>query len=110
MVYAAFHDVIPTGLAVRHRDGDPTNNRLSNLELGTQSDNMHDAVRHGTVSPPKVSGEANGAARLTSHQVSEIRSLYAVGDVSQRALGDRFGVSRSLISYIVRGKLWRASE
>lgn len=107
LVYEAFHGDITEGLMVRHRDGDPSNNALPNLELGTQSDNMLDAVRHGTVTPPTMHGEANGAARLSAEEVAEIRALHAAGGVTQHALGDRFGVSGSLISLIVRGKLWK---
>lgn len=33
---------------VRHLDGDPGNNRLSNLAYGTSSVNQHDSVAHGT--------------------------------------------------------------
>lgn len=33
---------------VRHRDGNPLNNHVSNLEWGTHADNMDDAKRHGT--------------------------------------------------------------
>lgn len=29
---------IPPGLTVNHKDGDPTNNRIDNLELATQSE------------------------------------------------------------------------
>lgn len=38
----------PEGMEVRHKDGCRTNPKLSNLEYGTHSDNIHDAVRHGT--------------------------------------------------------------
>ncbi len=31
-----------------HNDGNQRNNRLSNLRYGTQSDNMKDAIKHGT--------------------------------------------------------------
>jgi hypothetical protein len=37
---------------VRHLDGDPTNNRLSNLRYGTQSENERDKVRHKYGMPP----------------------------------------------------------
>ncbi len=33
---------------VRHLDGNPRNNHVDNLAWGTQSDNIRDAVRHGT--------------------------------------------------------------
>lgn len=35
------------GSLVRHLNGDPYDNRKSNLAWGTQSDNMFDMVRHG---------------------------------------------------------------
>lgn len=33
---------------VCHKDGDPSNNHVSNLKWGTHADNMDDAKRHGT--------------------------------------------------------------
>lgn len=38
----------PEGLQVRHLDGDPTNNRITNLAYGTQTENAQDMLRHGT--------------------------------------------------------------
>ncbi|MFD2757075.1 HNH endonuclease [Gulosibacter faecalis] len=38
-----------TGPLVRHLNGDPGDNRVANLAYGTNSDNMLDAVRHGTL-------------------------------------------------------------
>lgn len=47
LVLAAFVGPRPDGLEVRHIDGNPENNRLSNLEYGTSSENSLDQVRHG---------------------------------------------------------------
>lgn len=33
----------------RHLDGNPSNNKLDNLTYGTKSENMQDAVKHGTL-------------------------------------------------------------
>lgn len=38
----------PSGLEVRHLDGNPLNNAVSNLAYGTHSENTLDSVRHGT--------------------------------------------------------------
>lgn len=45
---AAFFGPRPGGLVVRHLDGNPQNNSLSNLAYGTPTENMDDSVRHGT--------------------------------------------------------------
>lgn len=52
LVMLAFVGPMPDGQEVRHLDGDPTNNRLSNLTYGTSSENARDMVRHGRFNPP----------------------------------------------------------
>jgi len=48
LVLLAFVGPRPEGWHSRHMDGDPTNNRLSNLTYGTASENQRDRVRLGT--------------------------------------------------------------
>lgn len=48
LVARAFLGPKPAGQEVRHLDGCRTNPLLSNLCYGTRSDNMQDAIRHGT--------------------------------------------------------------
>lgn len=48
MVLLAFVGPRPPGMQIRHLDGDRSNNCLSNLRYGTPSENVQDAVRHGT--------------------------------------------------------------
>jgi hypothetical protein len=47
-VAEAFHGPRPVGLEVRHLDGDSLNNAASNLRYGTRTENLLDAVEHGT--------------------------------------------------------------
>ena len=47
-VMLAFVGPRPEGQEVRHLDGNPGHNKLSNLRYGTRSENNLDAVRHGT--------------------------------------------------------------
>src|SRR5688572_33310467 len=42
LVAAAFLGLCPEGMEVRHLDGNPANNRLTNLAYGTRSDNAFD--------------------------------------------------------------------
>lgn len=48
LVAATFLGPCPEGQQVRHLDGDPLNNTLTNLRYGTVSDNALDRVLHGT--------------------------------------------------------------
>ena len=48
VVLGAFVGPRPEKQEVRHLDGNPENNHLSNLRYGTRSENMYDRVRHGT--------------------------------------------------------------
>ena len=47
LVYTAHMGPVPDGQLVRHLDDVKSNNWLSNLRAGSQSDNMQDAVRNG---------------------------------------------------------------
>lgn len=101
LVLEAFVGPRPDGLEARHRDGDPTNNRLDNLLWGTSSDNENDKRRHGTMQY----GERNGMTKLTEEQVREIISRHANGE-SQRALAVAFGIRQPQVSRIVTGRRW----
>jgi hypothetical protein len=48
LVLEAFVGPRPPGMECRHLDGDPKNNRLENLCWGTRTENIEDALRHGS--------------------------------------------------------------
>lgn len=48
LVMQAFVGPCPDGMEIRHLDGDPTNNALSNLRYGTHAENVADSIEHGT--------------------------------------------------------------
>lgn len=48
LVLEAFVGPRPPGMVTCHNNGDPADNRLENLRWDTQSNNLFDAVRHGT--------------------------------------------------------------
>lgn len=93
---------IPAGLSVLHRCDVRICVRPSHLFLGTQADNMRDMAAKGRGCP----GEKNGFSRVTESQVLAIRTLWAGGRLSQRAIGERFGISQNNVSHICRRQTW----
>jgi hypothetical protein len=53
-----------------------------------------------------VRGERSGMAKLTDNAVRDIRTTYAAGRISQRALAARYGIDHSVVCDIVNRKLW----
>ena len=105
LVAKAFLGDAPPGCEVNHRNGNKTDNRVENLEWVTHAENLNHA--HDTLGKEIPRGEAHGNARLIRQQVIEIRKLAATGELSQRELGEMFGVSKRLIWAIVHRKAWQ---
>jgi protein gp37 len=100
LVLSAFVRPARPGEQACHRNGDPSDNRLSNLYWGTQSDNWEDRVRHGN---------GRSYSKLTAEQVAEIRERCAAGE-SAYSVAPGYGVSDTQIRNIVRGSQWATSQ
>jgi len=105
--WALTNGAIPTGVHVLHNCDNPWCVNPAHLRLGTHAENMADMATRGRARGGSKPGEACGHAKLSWDTVREIRRLWALpSHPSQRALGERFGVDRATISYVVRGKTW----
>jgi NUMOD4 motif/HNH endonuclease len=102
LVALAFIGACPEGQQVRHKDGKKHRNFASNLEYGTSLENHHDKKRHGT----DPVGTRNGRAKLTDHDVRDIRSAYDNG-VTQVALAAQYGLTQASVSALILRKTWR---
>lgn len=102
LICGAFHGLCPPNMMIRHLDGNRTNNIPDNLYWGTAQDNSDDKKLHGTMCVK----EKHGRAKLTQAQVDLIRLQYANGQ-KQQTIAKKFGVSQSVISYIVRKETWK---
>ena len=97
--YEAFKGAIPKGMVVRHSCDNPSCINPGHLSLGTQKDNVMDREARGR---RDVKGEQIGTSKLTEAEVIAIRS----SPLSNVELGERYGVHKSNIWAIRRGKSW----
>jgi HNH endonuclease len=86
------HGPIPSGMVVMHLCNNRACINLDHLRLGTQSENIKQAVRErrGFI------GSLNNKAKLTETDVRAIRS----SPESCRALAPQYGVSETTISHV----------
>lgn len=101
LVCMAFYGVPASHMHVNHIDGDPSNNRVENLEWCDASHNMLHSYRTGLNSSE---GEKNSQAKLTADKVRAIRRL--AGSHSCASIARRYGISHSSVSMIVARKRW----
>lgn len=94
------------GLWVHHRDDVKAHNYLSNLEYVTPKENTRRAFANGLIGV----GENHHFAKLTKENVREIRRLCALGEISQREIGENFGVSQGVVSDIYCRRTWKQEE
>ena len=92
---------IPQGMCVLHKCDNPACVNPRHLFLGTQKDNMQDAVLKW-----RKSGPHNGRTKLTWPQVDTIRLLFQMGWSGYR-LAKFFGVNYKTIWQILKGKTWK---
>lgn len=105
IAYALAFDRAPDGLFVCHRCDNRACCNPRHLFLGTSQDNMDDMVAKGR----QAVGRRHGLAKLDEMTVQGIRAAHA-GGVGYKRLALRFGVSKSNIRFIVKGKTWSWSQ
>lgn len=95
LVTEAFLGARAPGHVVNHRDGDRLNNRASNLEYVTQSENLVHALTHGTPS----------AKRLPVSTVLAIVAKHRAGALPVDLIQE-YGVDRGTVYDILFGRAW----
>lgn len=132
VAYAICHGGVDDTLFVLHRCDNPLCVRPDHLFLGTHQEKAYDAKQKGRLAtgdrngarthrgklrqgvldylkrhPAAQKGVHNHNAKLTEHQVLEVRRRYAAGGVSQSALAREYGISQTGMSAVLRGTLWQ---
>lgn len=89
-------------IEINHKDGNPLNNNLENLEWTNRSKN----TLHAAYVLKKNIGEGNYSSKLRDKDIPTIRGLLSAGKLSQREIAERFGVKRTTIQCIKEGRTW----
>ena len=93
---------IPEGMVVMHTCDNRSCVNPAHLRIGTQHENLLDAVAKGR----NVRGSRLPQAKLVEGQVREIRRLHAEEGVRAVRLSEQFGVQISAIVKILKQRTW----
>lgn len=119
LMYEDLYGPLSEDLVVMHAvcDNPPCGNP-DHLKAGTQAENLEDMYRKGRSkiftpptgynypTHPRPQGESHANAKMTNAVVKEMRYLYSSGQLNQRELAEKFGVSQSNVSRALTGKQW----
>lgn len=102
---------VPDGLCVCHKCDNRSCVKPDHLFIGTQSDNIKDAVAKGRITVPHVGNTKRGTSRnntkLNDVSVRKIRERFKTHTGSYEELGQNFGVSAGTIWNIIHRKTWK---
>lgn len=101
--YIAWNGPIPEGLVVRHTCDNRRCINPEHLILGTQKQNIQDAVDRGRL--PR--GDEHHNALITGEIARDIVNQRNKG-IGSSDLAKRYGISRTVVKGIVRGTMWAA--
>lgn len=105
--YEVFVGPIPAGMFVCHKCDNPPCVNPAHLFLGTPGDNHKDMHRkqRGFV-PEALRGSKHPSTKLTEQDVIDIKNLLRAGETPQVEIARKYGVSKTLITRIKKGKTW----
>jgi hypothetical protein len=104
LVMLAFVGPVPEGKEVNHKDFNPLNNRLENLEYVTHRENCLYSYEAGRYY--YAEGEDCSSAKVTEEQVEEMTELKKQG-MSYREMGKKYGISHTQARRICVRENWK---
>jgi hypothetical protein len=98
------YGIIPYSLLICHSCDNRACVNPSHLFIGTQRDNIMDAINKGRFTPLK-SGELHHSAKLTIPEVKKIKSLLKSG-VNKSVIAKQFNITSRNIRFMELGRCW----
>lgn len=98
LVAEAFLGERRNGMTINHIDNNKTNNCISNLEFVSIQEN----ISHNMVNGIRIAN-----AKLNNDIVKHIRSISNPTAQDKKDLAAKYGVSRTIIYSVMRGKAWK---
>ncbi len=103
LAYIEYVGPIPNGMVVCHKCDNPSCINPDHLFIGTQADNLRDAINKNRMKAPNPKGEKHGLSKLTDEHVIAIRN----DNRTQRAIAADYGVHQTTIKNIKLKRTWR---
>jgi hypothetical protein len=107
LVCETFLDNSNDYLEINHKDGNPSNNYVENLEWCSKEQNVKHAYDTGLKKLENYTGEGNACSKLTTDQVLAIREEYSTGTTSLNKLAKKYDVVMGNIHSIVKRNTWK---
>jgi hypothetical protein len=99
-----FKGPIPEGQFILHSCDDRTCVNPEHLRAGTHAENMQESVNRAR----HTMGSDQSQSKLTEGQVEALRGEYVPGRYGEGfRLANKYGISQSTVSKIVRGEVWK---
>lgn len=106
IVWMAVNGEIPDGYVVDHINNNKTDNRITNLQLLTPERNSTKAKQDGRY----LSGDKSPSAKVKVKERMEIHSLYWNSELTQKEIGEMYGISDSRVQQIVHDHRYSRKE
>lgn len=106
-LFSWLYGPIPDGVLLCHHCDNPACVNPTHLYEGTPSSNMLDMVARGRGKFCRRPGERSPRAKLTEAQAREIADESRWHGVSQREIGEIYGVSQGIVSNIRKKRRWK---
>lgn len=95
----------PSRMTVNHKDGDKSNNDISNLEWATNLDNMRHAFKLGLYKPENMGNRKGKSYAIAPELLLQILEVYKNTKTSVRKLAGMYGVNRATLQYQINNNL-----